>query len=49
MRITVELTNKEFEESDFETIGQIKEFIYEDLDQARDYPGYTVEVIVTDK
>lgn len=49
MRITIEMTHKEFEESDFESVEQMRQFMYEDLDSSRDYPGYNIYVIVSDK
>lgn len=48
MLITVEITQSELE--DFECSSRELEWcILEDLDQARDYPGFNVKVIVTEQ
>lgn len=47
MKITVEVTKKELEEMGVNR-ERLKEFIVEDLDDARDYVGYNVEVVIKD-
>lgn len=45
MRIKVEITKSELLE-DFADEQHLKDCIVEDLDEAREYPGYSVEVVV---
>ncbi|WP_205959266.1 hypothetical protein [Pantoea stewartii] len=45
MEITVQVTKKELEEMGVSR-ERLKEFIMEDLDDARDYVGFNVEVVI---
>ncbi|MFT2798812.1 hypothetical protein [Serratia sp. N21D137] len=50
MRIKVEVTQEELEEVGFSGLEELKQAIIEDLDDARDYPGYSVAVeIMTER
>lgn len=49
MKIIVEITEAELQESGFSDAGELKANIIDDLDEAREYPGFNVEVRVVDK
>lgn len=48
MKIIVEMTLKELKESNFTDEQHMRECIISDLDDARDYPGFNIKVVVTD-
>jgi len=45
MRIKVEITQSELL-ADFADEKHLKDCIIEDLDEAREYPGYSIEIVV---
>lgn len=49
VKIIVELTKEELEKSGFTDIADLKANIIDDLDDAREYPGFNVEVRLVDK
>lgn len=49
MRIKVEVTQEELDECEFSSADGLKEEIIEALDDARDFPGFNVEVEIVDE
>lgn len=49
MKIVIEVTKQEMKECNFADEEYMRECIIGDLDDARDYPGFNVKVIVIDE
>lgn len=49
MKILIEVTKEEMTECGFVNEENMRESIISDLDDARDYPGFNIKVIVTDE